>query len=274
MKTIKTWLPLFPGFYNTIFEPDESNEIDYINSQREYNNLQPIDADLIEFDYESYENEVAKGCVEFVENILIDMNVIKEIKFESVVSPQYYNYSNDTINIEVEITEKNIREIQKLISENITDFKSYLKDKYTSRSGFIPHYSNDSNDWDIKECLDHKHKAGAILDFILSIYAEQEGDDLDLKMFEHALQYNWLGTKNYEKVTEMEYCQICNEFVDPAYFNGNSCDECENKQELLSRYVCVKCLTPIENKHEVRSIHVRVNKDKLKLSEIKCLNCQ
>ena len=42
MKKIETYLPLFPGFYGTIFEPYEDSEIDCINEVRKEKGLDEI----------------------------------------------------------------------------------------------------------------------------------------------------------------------------------------------------------------------------------------
>ena len=41
--SFETYLPVFTGFYGTIFEPDESSEIEGINELRESKGLKPID---------------------------------------------------------------------------------------------------------------------------------------------------------------------------------------------------------------------------------------
>ena len=75
MNKIKTFLPVFTGFYNTIFEPNESSEID------NYNQLQGADYnyDDFEFDYEDYRKRVAEQCVESIE---IELDLIFSLNFD------------------------------------------------------------------------------------------------------------------------------------------------------------------------------------------------
>ncbi len=54
MKTYKTYLPIFKGYYGSIFKPNEDSEIDYINELRTENNKPKINYDEIEFDYNKY----------------------------------------------------------------------------------------------------------------------------------------------------------------------------------------------------------------------------
>ena len=57
----KTFLPVFPGFYGTIFEPNESDEIDYINEVRQEAGLERVDDYSIEFDHSGYEREMSRS---------------------------------------------------------------------------------------------------------------------------------------------------------------------------------------------------------------------
>src|SRR5690606_40790495 len=91
MKTIKSYLPVFNGFYNTWFEPDYAE----INIMEEYENLGFED---FEFDYKDYRNRVSEACVGAVENQLKDLFDIS-IEFEGVYSPREYNFTNDYINV-------------------------------------------------------------------------------------------------------------------------------------------------------------------------------
>ena len=141
MKTIKTYLPLFSGFYGTLFEPQFEAE---------------------EFDNEQYQNDVAKECCNFIAE---NCEFIKSIKFEAVVSPKFYNFGNDSINIIVNL---NRVAFKRYLNDNRVALDKYLKERYTSCSGFISHYGNSFEEWkeetsNFKE-LDN-HYLGSLLDF-------------------------------------------------------------------------------------------------------------
>ena len=193
---IKTWLPVFPGFYNTIFEPNnEDVEIDEINRLRLDQGLPKITYDECEWNYKEYFEEVSTQCVCIIENELRQMGMVISIKFEELRSPQFYNYSNDAINIEVELSDKNIDVIKTYIYANINPFSVYIKDEYTSRSGFYSRYSNDVRDWVGKENLEHEHKLGSILQFILF---NEEFDDMSL--FD-LITDTYICASNYSELT-------------------------------------------------------------------------
>lgn len=175
----ETFLPVFPGFYNTIFESDgaEDSEISYINDERADKGLEPISWDECDFDYKEYHDRVSNKCVEVIESELKALSLINEITFQSLVSPTYYNYSTDSINVEIDV---NIENLQKYISENKKQFIDYLKVHYTSCSGFIASYSNDFDVWaeDTESFTNfdvNGHYLGALLQFV----CDNEGIDTE-----------------------------------------------------------------------------------------------
>jgi len=146
MKTykIQTWLPMFPGFYGTIFE-------------------KKIKENFIE------DNEIAAYHItDYVANRL--RKFVHEIIFEQVSSPREYNFRNDIIDVEIILTNTNITSIKNIVNKFKDKWSIYLKNNYTSCDGFISNYSNapNSSDWDIENILNDSHILGAILDFILT----------------------------------------------------------------------------------------------------------
>lgn len=162
MKTIKseTWLPIFSGYYNTIWSPDETHLLWDSN----------IDFEDIEVDYESYYKYTAIDIVDAVETALSPF--VKSIKFQKVASPKYYNFTNDSIDVEVEYYPE---QLQKYCAEFKAELQVYLEDKYTSRDGFASAFSNSVEDWeestkfftDFSSESKGYHTLGAVLDFIL-----------------------------------------------------------------------------------------------------------
>ena len=147
MNKINT-LPIFTGFYNTIFDIDLMFE-----------DIKDIES----IDYKKYENDVSNQLCEIVENEL--SKFIKDIEFIKVDNPKYYNYSNDTI--DCIITPKK-QAILSYIKDNKIEFDKYLKDNYTCYDGFISHYDNNSNseDWNETNIINGLHQLGSVLNFI------------------------------------------------------------------------------------------------------------
>lgn len=236
MKQIKvdTWLPVFPGFYGTIFEPDESNEIEHWNTERTNKGLTELEFDQFEFDYESYESEYGKQSTgifhEYIKYFVSEMN------YQDISSPREYNFKNDSINIECVFTLKDLYRIKKLIKKYSKQWSEYLKGNYTNYDGFMSWHSNKVEDWDINECINDSHCAGAILDFINDVLClESDSCSQETMYYDNEV---YPSIKNIEQVENMEYCKTCFEWVNPDNYNGNCCNECNDfKVQNFSRIV-------------------------------------
>lgn len=171
MKTIETYLPVFSGFYNSYYESQAYSlaEMEYEYFKDIYCN--DLDFDDLEFDYTSFYTECAICMVYEVRDELVSLGFVSDIDYQKISSPKYYNFSNDSINVSIKLNDEKITNIMNYLNENTEDFAEYLKGKYTSRDGFISSYSNSIEDWLNTESLEHPHKLGSILDFIL----ENEG---------------------------------------------------------------------------------------------------
>ncbi len=178
---VKTWLPLFNGFYNTLFEFDNESvkeSLDYdlsikLKTKIEIKDKENIidyyfnDSSLIDKNYRDYEKNVCVEACEIIENELQLLNCIEKLEFEALVQPKYYNYSNDSINIEITLNDTNLIQISNIIEKNLDDLEKNLKKDYTSCDGFCSSYPNN-----VKEYLCHNwhkdsHKLAYILEFIL-----------------------------------------------------------------------------------------------------------
>ena len=149
---VKTYLPLFSGFYGTIWESDESNFC--------YENDCTYD-DLI-IDYDAYNKDVILGICDFVES---NCEFIKSVKLENIYSPKFYNFSNDSANVTIVIKK---REFKKYLNDNKEALDKYLRERYTSRDGFMSSYGNSFEAW--KEETDNfknldNHYLGSLLQF-------------------------------------------------------------------------------------------------------------
>jgi hypothetical protein len=177
-EKIKGFLPCFDGFYNSMLEFDYDMCIYNIEEDRQEKGIiQKFDSDKIEIDYKSYCNDMSINAVQTIGEPLLDMNLIVSVEFENLYSPREYNFETDSINCIYSITEENKKNILEYIKNNIDEFETYIKDRYTSRSGFMSFYSNDFRQW-IKEFESWNmekidHKFSSVLEFILLNEEEQ-----------------------------------------------------------------------------------------------------
>jgi len=193
MNGIKSYLPIFTGFYESIFEPYEDSEIEHINEIRLDKNLKPINYDDCDFDYNDYYNRISIQLCEIVENELSDF--INDIKFIKLDSPKYYNYTNDSITC---IINPNKKSILNYIKNNFELWSKYLKDNYTSYDGFISSYSNNpkSNDWNEYNIINGFHQLGSVLNFIA---INEDITEIDLS---YSIIDNYIECNNYNELTK------------------------------------------------------------------------
>jgi len=164
---IKTYLPIFSGFYNTCWELDLDNVLYSLNQDRQDNGFySEIDYDMLDIDNESYELDIVKSFCDVLPDFMNDF--INSIELEKIVSPKYYNFSNDSADVIIDI---NVYKIRDFIYSHKDNFIIWLKNKYTSCDGFISHYDNDFTSWeaDTSNFTNFKingHVLGSILDFI------------------------------------------------------------------------------------------------------------
>ena len=183
---VQTFLPVFNGFYNTFFENiiDNAvdNQIEYYNEQ----NSTKLIYDDFNFDFDSIMQEICKNAVSKIEEKLNEIGMDCSIIYENLVSPKYYIFSNDSINIEINF--KKFSQVIEILEQNFDSFTQYIKDHYTSRDGFISSYSRYSSDWmeDLRENSENEaHKVGAVLNFILQEIEEYKDDDLYFDLCEN-----------------------------------------------------------------------------------------
>lgn len=240
LQKIKTFLPVFVGFYNTIWEYNTENVLYCINQERIEKNLTPIEFYNLNINYKEYENDVAIQFCKSLENILNEF--IEKIEFENIYNPKTYNFSNDSINC---VIIPKIDNIKKFIYENKEKFTEYLKRNYTSCDGFLSHYSNDFYSWerDTKEFTDFSingHFLGSILHFIYNLTID---DDLNIyyDVTDNIDEHNYI--ENINECFNTPICNKCKKFIE----NENILKTIEKYTNIMKKYpsliYCDDCLT-------------------------------
>ena len=185
IQTVDTWLPVFSGFYGTIWEADNDQEIELenLNEQRQTKGLKSLEWDDVKWNYKEYQKDVVVGITSVVETDLQKLGLIIKCQLQKLVSPKEYNFANDSINVEISLTKQNVLNIGKYLTIHDEAFITYLKDKYTSRSGFISFHSNDIEAWvgeNLGDTLANGHQLGSVLNFILL----NEDPDMEMDIYE------------------------------------------------------------------------------------------
>jgi len=208
MKQIATYLPVFTGFYNTIFDESDSfieSELQDEESFRShYPDLDHIPWPFIQenfwdcIDGRSGEIGVVTQLVDNIARFYQDecnAPFILGARYERMNSPREYNFANDSVDCVIDV---DLDGLKRYLKENEDDFADFLRRRYTSCDGFMSHYPNTVEEWredteDFNE-LDG-HYLGSILDFI----ADRELDDpvMDLYYYAepHEAYYNSIEIK-------------------------------------------------------------------------------
>ncbi len=198
LKSYKTFLPIFPGFYGTIFEPQEDNEIEYINEQRAELGMEPADFNDMQFNYKEYMREVSKKACYFIEDKLNELDFKATVNFEELISPREYNFTNDSINCEIEIDKA---AVIKYVEDHKTELAAYFIDKFTSYDGFISFYPPYVDFW-IDSLKDDTNEDAVILGSILdAILLNEDAEHIIESMYEYAAQCTPLECINTDELT-------------------------------------------------------------------------
>ena len=195
---VQTFLPVFNGFYNTLFENVIDNAVDdQIEYYNEQNNTS-LNYDDFNFNFDSIMQEICKDAVSKIEDKLNEIGINCSIIYENLISPREYNFSNDSINIEINF--KKFSQVIEILEQNYDSFSKYIKEHYTSSDGFISSFSSYSSDWikDLSENAENEtHKVGAVFNFILQEIEGYKDENLYFDLCEN--YYKIFYTINLKK---------------------------------------------------------------------------
>ena len=142
LQKFATVLPVFTGFYNTIFELCTyasflENEIE---AMEEGQTKKELEKELDTLDYrQDYEKTAQRIFEAFTENF--EINFIKKWEYEKLNSPREYNYRNDSIYCQIEVDIEEMKKWYKSIKLT-KKFDSFLKENFTSYDGFSSSFDN------------------------------------------------------------------------------------------------------------------------------------
>lgn len=189
MKNLIINIP-FAGFYNSKY----SGELDAVQERFvEYeveknpglNPDIPNEALWKSADYGKAYDHITRAYVDhFNQYILDEYELDLDLKFESMQSPREYNFTTDRIFCE--ISEENVRKLREAVSDPA--LRLAIKERFTSRSGFISSYPNRLEDWPPLEQWDH-NELGTLLVALLD-----DAEDWDWKIWEGMQDRNVFDT--------------------------------------------------------------------------------
>jgi hypothetical protein len=242
--TVKTWLPCFPGFYESqLFNYDMDAEAGELVVEQFTDKMFGFPRALLraflqqpdlperwqlQLNFEGYKKAAAEEFCDQVEDLGFDIKVadwpVTRVQFESVVSPKEYNFKTDSVNCTITLIPEVVEDYIRLSAAN---FQKYLDERYTTRSGFISSYDPDPDFFlDRERWATDPHIMGALLDFMIKDQLGEDAESIlaervhchtlltDFYEFPEAVS-DWLETEAAENIAA-EYekiCSQCDEYV-------------------------------------------------------------
>lgn len=186
---VDTFLPVFKGCYGNYW--DEYTPYD------EYGNELPWER--YDIDSKAMLESIGKSVIDYLYHSteLFEKLGIEDMEYQSSYSPAYYNFSNDSINVEVTI---NTEYFSQYIYNNWDRYSKEIYDHHTSRDGFTSFQSNDIREWEAEtsnftyfDGSDSEYYLGFLLDIASQIEEIKEVD----------AYYDWC-----ESADESDFCTI------------------------------------------------------------------
>ena len=153
MKKLETTIP-FDGFYNSFISADIENEIDsltqYYSESYELNDNeeQLLSDSFLSVNNNNFYNEICKDYVSFFIDKLNERlkDFTLKATYKCFISPREYNFETDRVFIEIQ--ENHCIDFIKYIIKNYKkELDNKIKERFTSRSGFISSYKNSLDLW-------------------------------------------------------------------------------------------------------------------------------
>ena len=174
-------LRIFQGLYeSTLYNSDT----DYYLAQTLGGSL----GDEVDYDFNEFKQVAGKACVNSLEDELYSHDIIINMDYAGMSSPAFYNYDTDRVLIDIDY---NFIALVKYCKHTNRDkFNQYLKDNYTSYSGYISFVENSIDSFFSKDWFNsHKNMAVQIM---IEFYLTSEIDmDAHLQNMYEACQ-EWL----------------------------------------------------------------------------------
>jgi len=172
-EMLEVALPFFSGFYESELSAMMDREIE---SEAEYNGKE-VEWLWDRYDFQAAMIAIARGWTKaFADETGIP------VEFENVSSPKQYNFTTDRIFAYIPLAE--VKKLEPL--RHSEEFKTILKQWFTSYDGFCSFYENspDHEDWQKPiEQWDHNELSALLAAKILRDHGDK--DDFVMSLYEH-----------------------------------------------------------------------------------------
>ena len=181
MKTvINTYLPFFPGFYESIYSNSDTGynaireDMDYLQELHPGANENDFD-----FDYKRFEAAIVENFVEAFKDYKPEF--VEGIEFEALYSPRYYNYDTDRIYCNIELSDDWKNQAAEFIARNYDTLKERIRRDWSSYDGFISFIENNIEAFRV-ELLDNEKPL--YIQILIQYWMESEYNDRGSDIFD------------------------------------------------------------------------------------------
>lgn len=139
-----------------------------------------VDPALLESIYEhpreDWQDMAAKFCKQ-IEQELIDIDT--QIVAVELLGPQTSYVSNNILNVVYGLKNSSREKLITYLEENFEEFDLFIKDKFSSREGFVSSYKNNADAW-IYEHAEDIETDHNILGVFIEFYLEMESSEIEM----------------------------------------------------------------------------------------------
>jgi len=148
----------FSGFYNSLHDSEIDWTISQMFSDRATGTKTNPGLESALFRNCDFRKVHTSYAADYCENFAEEFK-LPSLKFESLDSPREYNFTTDRIFANIELSD--LHAIRNRLDE--WRIRELVREKFTSRSGFISFYSADLDDWGDLATWDH-NQCGTLLE--------------------------------------------------------------------------------------------------------------
>ena len=175
---------IFCGLYESVLY---NSDTDYYLAEALADEDTPSKVE-VDYDFNEFTKVAGEACVDSLNDELYSHDVIANMDYAGMSSPRYYNYDTDRVLIDIDYNF--IKLVKYCKHTNRDKFNQYLKDNYTSYSGYISFVENSAGKFFLKDWF-NSHKNMAI-QVMIEFYLTNEIDlDAHLQNMYEACQ-EWL----------------------------------------------------------------------------------
>lgn len=191
----------FCGFYESAADQRIDNDItQYFDKEGDGEDHTP-ESFYCEFnEHASIRLEYCKEYVAAFESWLSDLGIELSLEYAALSSPKEYNFTTDRIFVNAPMDQ--LRQLYKAVDKDV--LRQTIKDRFTTRDGFISFYSNDLDQWLIEKPVAEwdANQWGTVL-----LAAIGDNEILEWEVMEHNYAYETVSNHIWNLCSAWEVSQ-------------------------------------------------------------------